>query len=80
MLYLENKRKIRLFEITGMEGTEIEKALKIILEEYDEVVSWETHNIENCWTIEHAIRLLDETSVMGKQGHWSLREHEWIEE
>jgi len=48
MLYLENKRKIRLFEITGMEGTEIEKALKIILEEYDEVVSWETHNIENC--------------------------------
>jgi len=39
MLYLEDEREARLFEITGMKGTEVEKALKIILEEYDDVVS-----------------------------------------
>jgi len=39
MFHLEDEREARLFEITGMEGTEIEKALKTILEEYDDVVS-----------------------------------------
>ena len=80
MLHLENERKARLFEISGMEETEVEKALKIILEEYDDVVSRKAHDIGNCQMIEHAIRLLDETPVVEKQGHRSLREHEWIEE
>ncbi len=31
-----------------MEGTEIEKALKIILKEYDNVVSQKAYDIENC--------------------------------
>jgi len=39
MLYLEDEREVRLFEITGMEEIEVEKALKTILEEYDDVVS-----------------------------------------
>jgi len=39
MLHLENEREVQLFEITGIEGIEVEKALKIILEEYDDVVS-----------------------------------------
>jgi len=39
MLYLEDKREVRLFEITGTEGTEVEQTLKSILEEYDDVVS-----------------------------------------
>ncbi len=69
MLHLKDKREARLFEITGTEGTEVEQALKIILEEYDDVVSRGVHDIENCQTIEHAIRLLNETSVVGKQGH-----------
>src|SRR6266540_721316 len=80
MLYLENERETRLFEITGTEGIEVEQALKIILEEYDDVVSRGAHNIGNCRMIEHAIRLMDETPVVGKQGHHSPREHEWIEE
>ncbi len=79
MLHLEDEREVRLFEITGMEKTEVEKALKIILEEYDDIVSREVHNIGNCWTIEHVIRLLDETPVVKKQCHWSLREYGWIE-
>ena len=64
----------------GIEGTEVERALKIILEEFDDVVSRKVHDIGNCRTIEHAIRLMDETPVVGKQGHRSPREHEWIEE
>ncbi len=52
-----------------MEGTEVKKALKIILEEYNDVVFRRAHNIGNCQTIKHAIRLLDETPVIGKQDH-----------
>ncbi len=80
MLYLEDEREVRLFEIIGTEGTEVEQALKIILEEFDDVVSRGAHDIGNCRTIEHAIRLMDETLVVGKQDHHSPREHKWIEE
>ena len=48
MLHLENERKARLFEITETEGIEVEQALKIILEEYDDVVSRGAHDIGNC--------------------------------
>ena len=66
MLYLKDEREVQLFEITGIEGTEVEQALKIILEEYDNVVSWRAHDIKNCWTIEYVIKLLDKTLVMEK--------------
>ncbi len=79
MLHLEDEREARLFEITGTEGTKVEQALKTILKEFEDVVSRGTHDIGNCRTIEYAIRLMDETSVVGKQGHRSPREHEWIE-
>ena len=79
MLYLENEREARLFEITGIERIEVKKTLKIILEEYNDVVSQRAYNIGNCWIIKHAIRLLDKTSVIGKQDYQSLRKHEWIE-
>ncbi len=39
MLYLEDERKVRLFEIMKIKKTKIEKTLKIILKEYDDVVS-----------------------------------------
>src|SRR6266540_2628603 len=80
MLHLEDEREARLFKITETEGTEVKQALKIILKEYDDVVFRRAHNIGNCRTIEHAIRLMDETPVVRKQDHCSLREHEWIEE
>ncbi len=76
MLHLEDKREARLFEITGTEGTEVKQVLKVILEEFDDVVSRGAHDIGNCRTIEHAIRLLDETPVVRKQGHHSLRKYE----
>jgi len=31
MLHLEDKREVRLFEITEIEGTKVEKTLKAIL-------------------------------------------------
>ncbi len=80
MLHLEDKKEVRLFEIIEMEETEVEKALKSILEEYDDVVSQGAHNIGNCRTIEYAIRFLDKTSIVKKQSHQSLKEYEWIEE
>src|SRR6266498_5820436 len=79
MLHLEDEREAQLFEITGTEETEVEQALKIILEEYDDVVSRGAHDIGNCQTIEHAIRFMDETLIVGKQDHRLPREHEWIE-
>ncbi len=66
MFHLEDEKEIWFFEITETEGIEVEQALKIILEKYDDVVSRGAYNIENCWTIKHAIRLLNETSVIGK--------------
>ncbi len=69
MLHLEDEREARLFEITGTEGIRVEQALKIILEEFDDVVLRGAHDIGNCQSIEYAIRLLDETPVVGKQGH-----------
>ena len=66
MLHLENEREVRLFEITETEGTEVEQAFKIILEKFDDVVSRGAHDIENCQIIEYAIRLIDETPVVGK--------------
>ncbi len=69
MLYLKDEKKARLFEIIEIEETEVERAFKTILKEYDDVVSQEAHNIENCRTIEYAIRLLNEILVVGKQDH-----------
>ncbi len=66
MFHLEDEREVQLFEITETEGTEVEQALKMILKDFDDVVSQGAHDIGNCQTIEHAIRLLDETLSSGK--------------
>ncbi len=39
MLYLEDERKVKLFKIIGIRGIEVKRALKIILEKYDDIVS-----------------------------------------
>ncbi len=39
MLYLKDEKKARLFEIIEIEETEVERAFKTILKEYDDVVS-----------------------------------------
>ncbi len=69
MLHLENKREVRLFEIIRTEGTEIERVLKVILGKYDNVVSRRVYDIENCQTIKHTIKLLNEIPVVEKQDH-----------
>ena len=66
MFYLKDEREVRLFEITGIEGTEVERALKTILEEYKNIVSQEIYNIRNYQIIEYAIRFLDKTLIVEK--------------
>ncbi len=66
MLHLENERKVRLFEIMGTERIEVKRIFKNILEEYDDVVFQGSHDIGNYQTIEHVIRLLNETLVVEK--------------
>ncbi len=48
MLHLEDEREARLYEIIGIKRTKVKKTLKIILEEYNDVVFWEAHDIGNC--------------------------------
>ena len=48
MLHLEDEREAKLFKIIGIEGTEVKKTFKTILEEYDNVVSQRSHDIGNC--------------------------------
>ncbi len=79
MLYLEDKKKARLFEIIGIKEIEVKRILKNILEEYDNMIFREAHDIRNYWIIEYVIRFLNETSVVGKQGHRLLKEYEYIE-
>jgi len=47
MFHLKDEREARLFEIIGTEGTEVERTLKNILEEYDDIVFQGVYNIEN---------------------------------
>jgi len=39
MLYLKDEREAQFFEIIGTEGIKVKRALKIILEKYDNIVS-----------------------------------------
>ena len=47
-----------------MEKTKVEKALEIILKEYDDVVFQEAYDIKNCQMIKHVIRFLNEIPVI----------------
>ena len=75
MLYLKDEREARLFKITEIKGIKVERAFKIILKKYDNVVFWRTYNIENCQMIEYVIKLLNKILVVGKQDYQSLREY-----
>jgi len=48
MFYLEDKREVRLFKIMGIEETEVERILKVILEDNNDMVSKGIHDIGNC--------------------------------
>src|SRR6266498_5937618 len=76
ILHLEEERDYLLYEIMDIYPEEVQK----ILYEYDDIVSKGTHNIRNCTSVEHAIRLVNEVSVMGKIGYYIPKEHQWINE
>ena len=76
MLHLEDKREVRFFRITGTKRIEVKRILKIILEEYDDIISQGAYDIGNCHMIKYIIRLLDETLIVEKQGYQSLKKYE----
>ena len=47
MLYLNDEKEVRLFEITEIEGTEVERVFKTILKKYNDIVFQEVYNIGN---------------------------------
>src|SRR6266542_287405 len=76
MLHLKEERDYLLYEITDTYPEEVQK----ILEEYDDIVSKGAHDIRNCTSVEHIIRLISEVPVVGKMGYPTPREHKWIDE
>jgi len=71
MLYLKEERDYLLYEITDTYPEEVQE----ILEEYDNIVSKEAHDIGNCTSVKHVIRLISEVSVVRKMGYHTLKEH-----
>ena len=47
MLYLKDEKEVRFFEIIRIEKTEVERILKNILGEYNNMVSRGAYDIEN---------------------------------
>src|SRR6266542_1212479 len=76
MLHLEEERDYLLYEITDTYPEEIQK----IFEEYDDIISKGEHEIGNCTSVEHAIRLVSEVPVVGKMGYHTPKKHQWINE
>ncbi len=69
MLYLKNKKEIRFYKITKIKRIEIERILKQILKNYNDIIFRKLYDIENCIIIEYVIRLLDEILVVEKQNY-----------
>ncbi len=76
MLHLKEERDYLLYEITDTYPEEVQK----ILHEYDDIVLKGAHDIGNCTSVEHAIRLVSEVSVVRKMGYHIPKEHQWINE
>src|SRR6266540_3646466 len=75
MLHLEKERDYLLYEITDIYPEDLQK----ILQEYYDIVSKGAHDIGNCTSVEHAIRLVSEVPVVGKMGYYTPKEHKWID-
>ncbi len=71
MLHLRDKLETNLYEITA---TYLKKVQQI-LNEFVEIVSKGSHDIGNCLTIKHTIKLTTDILVAGKIGYHTLKEH-----
>ena len=76
MLHLGEDLKINLYKITATYPKEVQQ----ILNEFDEIVSKGSHNIRNCLTIEHTIRLMMDVSVVGKMRYHIPKKYKQIED
>ncbi len=81
--WMENDKynqEAKLYELIGEEvmDSHVKEMLDEILNEYDDVVSKEPHDIGNCTQVKHDIRLNDEKPIKRKQSPRSAKENEWI--
>jgi len=81
--WIENDKynqEAKLYELIGEEvmDSHVKEMLDEILNEYDDVVSKEPHDIGNCTQVKHDIRLNDERPIKRKQSPRSAKENEWI--
>ena len=58
--------------------TYVKEVLNEILNEYDDIIFKESHDIGNCKLVKHDIRLNDERPIKCKQSPRSAKENEWI--
>ncbi len=65
MLHLGDKLEVNLYEIILTYLEEVQQ----ILNEFDKIVSKGSHDIRNCLTIKHVIRLTTDVPVVGKMGY-----------
>src|SRR6266498_1702275 len=72
MLHLKEERDYLLYEITDTYPEEVQK----ILHEYDDIVSKGAHDIGNCTSIKHAIRLVSEVPVVRRMGYHTSKEYQ----
>ncbi len=71
-------QEVKLYELIGEEvmDTHVKKMLDKNLNEYDDVVSKGSYDIENCKLIKYDIRLNDERLIKQKQSPKSAKENE----
>ena len=79
--WMENdkyNREAKLYELIGEEvmDTHIKEMLDEILNEYDDVVSKESHNIGNYKLVRHDIRLNDKRLIKHKQSPRLVKKNE----
>ncbi len=73
---MRDELEVNLYEITSTYPEEVQQ----ILNKFDEIVSKGLYNIENCLTIEYAIRLITNIPVVEKMEYHTLKEYKWIED
>ena len=70
MLHLKDELEANLYEIIAIYPEEIQQ----ILNEFDEIVLKKSHDIGNCLTIKHTIRLTTDILVVGKMEYYTSKE------
>ncbi len=73
---MQTQLEVNLYEIILTYLEEVQQ----ILNEFDKIVSKGSHDIRNCLTIKHVIRLTTDVPVVGKMGYHIPKKYKQIED